>query len=162
MFKSPEHALRFAFRMRHSQVISIPSGVNLANKVDNEHSGDRLSQYDMHAQVGMVFSFLERRTEDEQLYAFYVYGNMRERRLAANLIVRKHRGRLARFNLNKLELRNVLLGRSARDSAEIAGISINKAWKLRRELASILSPTQDKLMDAMWAWLETDPDMHTS
>jgi len=161
MFKSPEHALRFAFRTREMQVISIPSAVNLANKVDNQNTSDRMTQYDMHAQAGMLFSFLGRRPEDEQIYAFYVYGNMRERRLAANLIVRQHRGRLARFGLNKLELRNVLLGRSSRNSAEIAGISTNKAWKLRRELAGILSPIQDRLMDATWAWLETDPDLHS-
>lgn len=162
MFKSPEHALRFAFRMRDTSIITIPSATNLANKVDNQHSSDRLTQYDMHAQVGMLFSFLSRRPEDEQIYAFYLYGNMRERKLAANLIVRQHRGRLARFGLNKLELRNVLLGRSIRDSSEIAGISQHKAWKLRRAIAEILAPIQDRLMDGLWQWLETDPYLHST
>lgn len=160
MFNSPEHALRFAFRMRHKHVISIPSSSNIANKVDNQSTSDRLTSYDMHAQVGMIFNFLGRQPEDLQLYAFYVYGNMRERKLAANLIVKKYRGTLSKYGLDKVQLRNVLFGRSSRDSAKIAGISTNKAWKLRGELAGILSPIQDRLMDALWEWLE--PNLHSA
>ena len=156
MFNSPEHALRFAFRIRNSTVISLPSATYIANKVDNQNTSDRLTAYDMHAQSGMIFSFISRLPEDQQIYVYYLYGTMRERKIASHLLVKRNNGVLGKYGLSNIQLRNVLLGRSSRDSARIAGISTNKAWKLRGEIASILSPIQDRLMDSLWEWLATD------
>lgn len=154
MFRSPDQALAFAFRMRSSAVISIPSATYIANKTDNEHASDRLTQYDLHAQVGMIFSFLSRRSEEEQAYAFFLHGTIRERKLAAHIIVRRFGDRLGRYGLSKWQLRNAVLGNTVRNTSAVSGLSEHKAWKFRRELAEILSPIQDRLMDSLWEWLE--------
>jgi hypothetical protein len=154
MFRSPDQALAFAFRMRSSAVISIPSATYIANKTDNEHASDRLTQYDLHAQVGMIFSFLSRRSEEEQAYAFFLHGTNRERAIAANILVRRFGGRLEKYGISRRELRNAALGSSVRSTSSASGLSEHKAWKFRRELAEILSPIQDRLMDSLWEWLE--------
>ena len=155
MFRSPDQALAFAFRMRSSAVISIPSATYIANKTDNEHASDRLTQYDLHAQVGMIFSFLSRRPEEEQLYAFYLHGTIKERRLASHLLVKKNSERLGRYGLSPKQLRDALVGKSVRDVSDVTGMTQHKSWKFRRELAEILAPIQDRLMDGLWEWLDT-------
>lgn len=154
MFKSPDAALAFAFRMRHSAVISIPSVVNIANKTDKQHSSERLTQYDLHAQVGMLFSWLSRRPEDEQIYAFYLHGSMRERRLAASLLIRRNLNRLRKYGLSNHDLKQAILSKSIRDIAEKVGMTKHKAWNFRRELADILMPTQERLMNALWEYID--------
>lgn len=154
MFKSPDQALAFAFRMRNSAVISLPSATYIAQKTDNQHTGDRLTQYDLHAQVGMLFNFLSRRPEMEQVYAFFLHGTMRERKLAASLIMKKNRAVFRSFGLPWNELRNAVLGRSVRDVVAVSGLTQYKAWKFRRELAGILAPLQNSLMDALYEYLE--------
>lgn len=154
MFKSPDQALAFAFRMRNSAVISLPSATYIAQKTDNQHTGDHLTQYDLHAQVGMIFSFLSRRPEMEQVYAFFLHGTMRERSLAASLIIRKNRKVLSGFGLDWRQLKKAVLGRSVRDVVAVSGLSQYKAWKFRRELASVLAPLQNSLMDALYEYLE--------
>lgn len=154
MFKSPDQALAFAFRMRNSAVISLPSATYIAQKTDNQHTGDRLTQYDLHAQVGMIFSFLSRRPEMEQVYAFFLHGTMRERALAASLIIRANRKVLNGFGLDWRQLKKAVLGRSVRDVVAVSGLSQYKAWKFRRELASVLAPLQNSLMDALYEYLE--------
>lgn len=154
MFKSPDQALAFAFRMRNSAVISLPSATYIAQKTDNQHTGDRLTQYDLHAQVGMLFNFLSRRPEMEQVYAFFLHGTMRERKLAASLIMKKNRAVFRSFGLPWNELRNAVLGRSVRDVVAVSGLTQYKAWKFRRELAGILAPLQNSLMDALYEYLQ--------
>jgi hypothetical protein len=154
MFKSPDQALAFAFRMRNSSVISLPSATYIAQKTDNQHTGDRLTQYDLHAQVGMIFSFLSRRPEMEQVYAFFLHGTMRERSLAASLIIKQNRKVLNGFGLDWRQLKRAVLGRSVRDVVAVSGLSQYKAWKFRRELASILAPLQNSLMDALYEYIE--------
>jgi hypothetical protein len=149
MFKSPDQALAFAFRMRHSHVVSLPSGTYLAQKTDHQHSSDRLTQYDLHAQAGMIFSWLSRRPEEDQIYAFYLHGTIRERRVAASLIIRRNKERLAGYKLSHVQLRNAVLGRSVRDVSDASGLSQYKAWRLRRDLAEIFEPIQERLMTAM-------------
>ena len=159
MFRSPDQALAFAFRMRSSAVISIPSATYIANKTDNENTSDRLTQYDLHAQAGMIFSFLSRRPEDEQAYAFFLHGTIRERRLAATLLLKKNGDRLSRYGLSRVQLRSALLGKSVRDVSEVSGLTQHKAWKFRRELAEIMAPIQDRLMDGLWEWLDASNTM---
>lgn len=154
MFRSPDQALAFAFRMRSSAVISIPSATYIANKTDNENTSDRLTQYDLHAQAGMIFSFLSRRPEDEQAYAFFLHGTIRERRLAATLLLKKNGERLGKYGLSSKQLRDALTGKSVRDVSEVSGLTQHKAWKFRRELAEIMAPIQDRLMDGLWEWLD--------
>jgi hypothetical protein len=154
MFRSPDQALAFAFKMRGTAVISIPSGTYIANKTDNQNTSDRLTKYDLHAQAGMIFSFLSRRPEAEQLYAFYLHGTMRERKLAAALMVRENAEQFSKYRLNKVQLRNAIFARSVRDVTATSGLSHHKAWNLRRDLADLLQPTQHRLMDALWLWLE--------
>ena len=156
MFRSPDQALAFAFRMRNSSVISIPSATYIANKTDNEHASDRLTQYDLHAQVGMIFAFLSRRPEMEQLYAFYLHGTIRERQLAAALIIKKNRGRFDRYGLESRKLRKAILARSVRDVTAVSGLTHHRAWHLRRDLAELMLPIQHSLMDALWDWLLLD------
>lgn len=154
MFRSPEQALAFAFRIRGSSVISLPSTVYIAQKVEAQSTSESLSKYDLHAQAGMIFSFLSRRPDDEQAYAFYLYGEPREKRVAANFFARKYRGRLGRFGLNKMELRRAILARSVRHVSQETGLTEWKSWKLRREIAGLLEPARNCLMDALWLWLE--------
>ena len=154
MFKSPDQALAFAFRMRQSSVISLPSATYIAQKTDNQHTGERLTQYDLHAQVGMIFSFLSRRPEMEQVYAFFLHGTIRERALAASLIIKQNRKVLNGFGLDWKQLKKAVLGRSVRDVVAVSGLSQYKAWKFRRELASVLAPLQNSLMDALYEYLE--------
>lgn len=154
MFKSPDQALAFAFRMRNSAVISLPSATYIAQKTDNQHTGDRLTQYDLHAQVGMIFSFLSRRPEMEQVYAFFLHGTTRERALAASLIIKKNRQVLNGFGLDWRQLKKAVLGKSVRDVVAVSGLSQYKAWKFRRELAGVLAPLQNNLMDALYEYLE--------
>ena len=154
MFKSPDQALAFAFRMRNTSVISLPSATYIAQKTDNQHTGDKLTQYDLHAQVGMLFNFLSRRPEMEQVYAFFLHGTMRERKLAASLIIKKNRSLFKGFGLPWKELRNAVLGRSVRDVVAVSGLTQYKAWKFRRELAGVLAPLQNSLMDALYEYLE--------
>lgn len=159
MFRSPDQALAFAFRMRSSAVISIPSATYIANKTDNENTSDRLTQYDLHAQAGMIFSFLSRRPEDEQAYAFFLHGTIRERRLAATLLLKKNGERLGKYGLSSKQLRDALIGKSVRDVSEVSGLTQHKAWKFRRELAEIMAPIQDRLMDGLWEWLDASNTM---
>lgn len=153
MFSSPEQALAFSFRIRETQVISLPSTVYIAQKVEAQSTAERLSKYDLHAQAGMVFSFLMRRPEMEQAYAFYLYGTPREKRLAANFVARKNRDRFSRFGLDKYRLRQAIMARSVRTVAEVTGLTEWKSWKLRREIAGVLEPVRNSLMDALWEWL---------
>lgn len=150
MFKSPDQALAFAFRMRSTSVVSLPSGTYIANKTDNQHSTDRLTQYDMHAQAGMIFAWLSRRPEDEQIYAFFLHGDTKERRLAASMLIRRNQEVFRKYKLQNRELRNAVLGRSVRDVSEASGLTQYKAWKFRRDLAEIFQPIQDRLMGAMY------------
>lgn len=150
MFKSPDQALAFAFRMRASSIVSLPSGTYIAQKTDHQHSSDRLTQYDLHAQAGMIFSWLSRRSEDEQLYAFFLHGTIKERRLAASLFVRKNKELFNKYKLSNLALRNAVLGRSVRDVSAASGLTQYKAWRFRRDLAEIFAPIQDRLMTAMY------------
>lgn len=158
MFRSPEQAIAFAFRIRESNVISLPSTVYIAQKTEAQSTAtDRLTRYDLHAQAGMIFSFLAKRPEMEQAYAFYLYGTPRERRLSANFIARKNRERFARFGLDKWKLRQAILSRSVRDMATQTGLTEWKSWKLRREIAAVLEPVRNSLMDTLWDWL-TNPN----
>jgi hypothetical protein len=158
MFRSPEQALAFSFRIRESNVISLPSTVYIAQKTEAQStSSDRLTRYDLHAQAGMVFSFLSRRPELEQAYAFYLYGTPRERKLAANFVARKYRDRFGRYGLDKYRLRLAILARSVRTVAEATGLSEWKSWKLRRDIAGVLEPVRNSLMDALWEWMQ-DPN----
>lgn len=149
MFKSPDQALAFAFRMRQSDVVSLPSGTYIAQKTDHQHSSDRLTQYDKHAQAGMIFAWLSRRPEDEQMYAFYLHGTIEERRLAASLISKTHRQVLEKYKLSDTQLSKAILGRSVRDVSAVSGLTKYKAWGLRRDLAEIFEPIQVRLMTAM-------------
>jgi len=157
MFKSPDQALAFAFRMRNASIISIPSATYIANKTDNESTSDRLTQYDLHAQVGMIFSFLSRRPELEQAYAFYLHGAIEEQRVAAKLLTEKLGERFSKYELENTQLEKAVLARSVRDVRDKAGMTQHKAWKFRRELADTLAPYQNSLMDALWDWLR-DPE----
>lgn len=154
MFRSPEQALAFAFRIRESMVISLPSTVYIAQKTQSQSTSEGLSKYDLHAQAGMIFSFLTRRPEIEQAYAFFLYGNPREKRVACNFLARKYKERLARFGLNKLELRRAFLARTVRAVAEATSLTEWKSWKLRGEIASCLEPVRNSLMDALWLHME--------
>lgn len=153
MFRSPEQALAFSFRIRESNVISLPSTVYIAQKVEAQSTTDRLTRYDLHAQAGMVFSFLSRRPEMEQAYAFYLYGTPRERKLASNFIARKNRDRFSRYGLDKFRLRQAILARSVRHVSEVTGLTEWKSWKLRRDIAGVMEPVRNSLMDALWEWL---------
>jgi hypothetical protein len=150
MFKSPDQALAFAFRIRSTSVVNLPSGTYIANKTDNQHSTDRLTQYDLHAQSGMIFAWLSRRPEDEQIYAFFLHGNHKERRQAASMLIRRHQGVFKKYKLKNHALRNAVLGRSVRDVSEASGLTQYKAWKFRQDLADIFQPIQDRLMDCMY------------
>ena len=154
MFRSPDQALAFAFRMRNSSVISLPSATYISQKTDNQHTSDSLTQYDLHAQVGMIFSFLSRRPEMEQVYAFFLHGSMRERLTAASLIIKENRPVFRKYGLPWGELKKAVLARSVRDVVNVSGLTQYKAWKFRRELAEILVPIQNSLMDALWEYLE--------
>lgn len=147
MFQSPEQALAFAFRMRHSVVLKSPS---LGSRTDPDRSDDALTGFDLHAQAGMVFSWLSRRPEDEQIYAFYLHGTIKERRLAAWLLVRKNRRVFSKYKLTKRQLLNALIGNSVRESSAESGLTNWKAWKLRRDLADLFEPIQMRLMTAMY------------
>ena len=149
MFKSPDQALAFAFRIRRSDVVSLPSGTYIAQKTDHQHSSQRLTQYDKHAQVGMIFAWLSRRPEDEQAYAFFLHGTIEERKVAALLIKQQHRKVLDKYKLDDKQICNAILGRSVRDVSAASGLSQYKAWKLRRDLAEIFEPVQMRLMTAM-------------
>lgn len=149
MFKTADHALAFAFRMRHSHVVSLPSAAYLANKTASQHGTDQLTRYDLHAQAGMIFSWLSRRPDDEQLYAFFLHGTIRERRLAASLFVRQNRERFEKYKLSNLQLINAVLGRSVREVVQSSGLKQNRAWKFRRDLAEIFEPIQDRLFTAI-------------
>jgi hypothetical protein len=91
----------------------------------------------------------------EQVYAFFLHGTMRERSLAASLIIKQNRQVLNRFGLDWRQLKKAVLGRSVRDVVAVSGLSQYKAWKFRRELASVLAPLQNSLMDALYEYLES-------
>jgi len=156
MFRSPEQALGFAFRIRDRSVISLPSGINLANKTEPGNYADRLSQYDLHAQAGMVFSFLNRRPQMEQAYAFFLYGRDRERRLAAAFLGAYLRERLSKYELSSTKLRRAIQAQTVRQVSDRAGLTQYKAWKFRQDLADELLPVRQRLMDALWQWLTQD------
>lgn len=158
MFKSPDQALAFAFRMRNAEVISIPSATYIANKTDNESTSNRLTAYDLHAQVGMIFSFLSRRPELEQAYAFYLHGTIEEQRVAARIIANWGAEKLSKYNLDTLKLRNAILCRSVRDVRDKVGLTQHKAWKFRRDLADMLQPHMNSLMDSLWDWLRIEEE----
>ena len=153
MFKSPDQALAFAFRMRNASIISIPSATYIANKTDNESTSERLTQYDLHAQVGMIFSFLSRRPDLEQAYAFYLHGAIEEQRVAVKLITEELGDRFSKYDLDNMQLEKAVLARSVRDVRDKAGLTQHKAWKFRKDLADVLAPYQNSLMDALWDWL---------
>jgi hypothetical protein len=154
MFRSPDQALAFAFRMRNSSVISIPSATYIANKTDNESTSDRLTHYDLHAQVGMIFNFLERRPEMEQLVAFYLHGAIEEQGAAAKKIIAKFGDHFRKYGLTEEQLIIGMLGKTVRDVRDKCGLTQHKAWKFRRELADVIQPHLNSLMDSLWDWLQ--------
>lgn len=158
MFKSPDQALRFAFRTRESSVISIPSASYIADKTDNESNSDRLTKYDLHAQAGMIFSFLSRRPEIEQAYAFYLHGAIGEQEIAAKLLAEKIGVRLQKYNLSLSQLTTAILGKSVRDVRDRANMTHWKAYKFRGELADALAPVQNSLLYALDEWLQASED----
>jgi len=149
MFNTSDQALAFAFRMRHSHVVSLPSAAYMAHNSSSQHSGEQLTRYDLHAQAGMIFSWLSRRLDDEQLYAFFLHGTIKERRLAASLFVRGNRALFSKYRLNNTQLRNAVLARSVREVSEASGLKQYKAWQFRRELAELFEPIQERLFTAM-------------
>lgn len=158
MFRSPDQALAFAFRMRNSSVISIPSATYIANKTDNESTSDRLTQYDLHAQVGMIFNFLERRPEMEQLVAFYLHGAIEEQVAAAKKITAKLGEHFRKYGLTDEQLVTAMVGKTVRDVRDKCGLTQHKAWKFKRELNGVIQPHLNSLMDSLWDWLRVSED----
>lgn len=158
MFRSPDQALAFAFRIRNSSVISIPSATYIANKTDNESTSDRLTHYDLHAQVGMIFNFLGRRPEMEQLAAIYLHGAIEEQAAAAKKITDKYRSQFQKYRLNDEQIVTAMLGKTVRDVRDKCGLTQHKAWKFRREVADLIQPHMNSLMDSLWNWLQVSED----
>jgi len=150
MFNSPEQALSFAFRVRQYDVLSVPSAMYNSKQAHSTNREERLSQYDLHAQSGLIFSWLSRRPFDEQIYAFLIHGNNVERRTAALLFARQSKAMLKKFGLSNYALRQAILGGTVREVSADSGLSHYRAWKFRRELAGFLLPIQDRLMSAMY------------
>jgi hypothetical protein len=101
----------------------------------------------------MIFSFLSRRPEDEQAYAFFLHGTPGERKLAVAMLIKDKASLIGDWGLSKKQLREAVLARSVRDVVERSGLTHHKAWKLRGKLSEVLAPVQNRLMDALWDWL---------
>jgi hypothetical protein len=154
MFKHPEQALRFAFKTREKVIVSMPKGVYAERINTPSHDQRTLTAYDFHAQVGMIMAYLERRPPLEQAYVFLEYGTPLERKFCARYIANHSDIRLPSMLTNRTQLRQALLGNSVRKVAHDIGISNYKAWKLRKELWSLLEPIMLRLYDSMYEWMD--------
>lgn len=154
MFKHPEQALRFAYKMREKSIISRPSGV-YQEKINMPSPDKRtLTAFDFHAQAGMIFSFLDRQSDVEQAFCLLHYGTPIERKVGARYL--SSHIPLPTALSDRHQLRKALMGNSVRRVANDVGISNYKAWKLRKELWGSLEPIMLKLYSSLgrWAGLE--------
>lgn len=154
MFKHPEQALRFAYKMREKSIIAMPHGVYVERLNQPSHDERTLTAYDFHAQAGMIFAFLGRRPELEQAYCMLQYGTPIEKKVGARYIANHSEVRLPNQLTSRTQLRKALMGNSVRKVANDVGISNYKAWKLRKELWSILEPIMLNLYDELDRWMD--------
>ena len=152
MFKHPEQALRFAYKMREKSIIAMPHGVYVERLNQPSHDERTLTAYDFHAQAGMIFAFLGRRSDLEQAYCMLQYGTPIEQKIGARYIANHVEVRLPNQLTSRTQLRKAFLATSVRKVANDVGISNYKAWKLRKELWGILEPIMLTLYDGLDKW----------
>ena len=153
MFRSPEQALGFAFRIRDRSIISIPDFERMQNKVQETDAANRLTQIDLHAQSAFIFNFLSRQKEVNKAYAYFLYGTERERTVACEFLAEALAEKLKRYRLSISDLQSGLLAKNVRKVAEATGMTAYKSWKFRRDLADALEPVRMELLDDLWGWL---------
>lgn len=73
--------------------------------------------------------------------------------MAVKLITEELGDRFSKYDLDNMQLEKAVLARSVRDVRDKAGLTQHKAWKFRKDLADVLAPYQNSLMDALWDWL---------
>lgn len=153
MFKSPEQALGFAFRIRDRDVISIPNFEQLGAKIQETNPANRLTQQDLHAQSAFILNFLSRQKEIIKSYAYFLHGTERERTVACASLAKELSAKLKRYNLSEDLLAEAINARNIRKVAAATGLTNYKSWKFRRDLADALEPVRTELMDELWNWL---------
>lgn len=156
MFKSPEQALGFAFRIRDRDVISIPNMEQLGTKIQETNQANRLTQQDLHAQSAFILNFLSREKEINRAYAYLLHGTERERTLAAASLAKELSSRFKRYNLSEELLAEAINARNIRKVAAATGLTNYKSWKFRRDLADALEPVRTELLDNLWDWLKKE------
>ena len=154
MFHSPEQAIRFAFKIRHKTIVSQAHNVFIGkDKIRSSNRGGSLTAYDFHAQGAMIFGFIERQSELENAWVYWMYGDPREKKIAARMLADRYDG-WGRVGLERNDIYRVMLTKSVRKCAEEMGITNYKAWKVRRKILDALTPVERRLLDALWEWIE--------
>jgi len=154
MFRDADQAIRFAFRMRDKSIVSQMK--MLERDAPSSTATDRMTAYDFHAMAGMLFAYIGRCDKYQQAAAYLLYGSEFEKKIAARIISQSANVKLPKHLSNRTQFRQALLSRTVRDCADICGISNYKAWKVRREMGSILEPILWELHESLARWLKLE------
>jgi len=153
MFRSPEQALGFAFRIRDKSVLA--SSFALNDRVQESTKSSGLNQFDLHAQSSFIFNFISRRPEIEQAYAYYLYGTERERSESCARLAKELRNKFGKYKLSEEDLRAAMSAKNVRKVSQATGLTNYKSWKFRRHFAECLDPVRESLLEALWEHLNS-------
>lgn len=137
MFKTPDQAVRFAFKMKDKPIVRVPA----PEEIDSvrETNTMRLTAYDFHAQAAMIFSMIKRLPMEQQAALYLQHGDEEERSYGAQYLA-DHADRLPKHVADRNILKRAFLCRTVRDCADKVGVSTYKAWKMRKDLWGLIEP----------------------
>ena len=158
MFNSPEAALKFAFRVRGRSIISSSSGVFVTKDQMRSTASDRITDWDYHAQVGMIFSKINRMPIDNQAWIYFTYGNSSEKLKMAALLteVAILDKSVKELVLTKNTIKIILNSPTVRSAARNALLTNYKAWKYKNIIFSSLNPLMLKTLNEISEWLKIE------
>lgn len=142
MFRSADDAIRFAFRMRHKPIISMNSNVYISKGELGGSGHGKLSAYDLHAQSGMIWGCMERLPREQIAWIYAVYGEPREKRVAARVLswYVGNDAEVRGLKRSNADLRRTIESRSIRHCAKLLGVTPYKAMRIRRAVTAAMEP----------------------
>lgn len=142
MFRSADDAIRFAFRMRSKPIISMNSNVYISKGEVGQAGHGRLTAYDLHAQSGMIWGYMERLNRAELAWCYLMYGEPREKRVAARELAWyvSRDGEVRGMKRSNADLRRAIESRSIRHCAKLLGVTPYKAMVIRRAVNAAMQP----------------------
>lgn len=150
MFRSADDAIRFAFRMRAKPIIAMPSNVYLSKEErQSSTKGGELSAYDLHAQAGMIWGYMERLNSPELAWVYVTYGDKREQHIASRILAQHatKSGDVRNLGRSSADVRRAIESRSIRHCAKLLRTTSYKAMVIRRAVGAVLEQLAMRVYD---------------